>query len=596
MFGGLRLRVEEQEFSHFRTQKTAALLAYLAYHPERAHPREVLMELLWPDCVEAAARRSLSTALWSLRQQLGTMLPGGERLLRADRAKVALSGPGLVTDVQAFLTALGEARTGRDPEGRMAPLSRAVELYQGELLHGLYEDWIFPEQTRLAALYQQALAELCTVHEAGGNLSTALEYATLAVRHDPLCQAHRYRIMRLYAASGQGSVALAHYQEFERLLRRELDATPDPELRRLAAAIAAAGPGEPLRLGSGSLENRRSWMEPGPPLSDPPAPPEASFYVIRPVDAAFQAAVEQRSSIVLLKGPRGTGKTTALVRGLGQARERGMRVVFTDLQALEEAQFASPDTFFRTLADALAEQLELETLPRTQWIEDWAPSLNLRRYLRRSLLPHADRQIVWALDGVDRLFSRPFYGDVFGLFRSWHNERASDPEGLWSRLTLVLGYSTEAHLFLPDLDQSPFNVGVRLELGDFSEAEVQYVNEGLGKPLRNPGELARFVARFGGHPYLVQRGLRELAQGRSDLGALETSYAPFRDHLRAVLLALRQDPALCAVVRLLLQGQERFPEESAERLRSAGLIVTDGRGAARFRCGLYRDYLRQHLI
>jgi hypothetical protein len=73
--------------------------------------------------------------------------------------------------------------------------------------------------------------------------------------------------------------------------------------------------------------------------------------------------------------------------------------------------------------------------------------------------------VVWGLDEVDRLFSVPFGSEVFGLFRSWHNKRALDPSGPWARLTLAIAYATEAHLFITDLNQSPFNVGTRLALG-----------------------------------------------------------------------------------------------------------------------------------
>jgi len=55
LLGGLSLwhldRVREPPISRFRTQKTASLLGYLAYHPHREHPREELTEILWPEAV-----------------------------------------------------------------------------------------------------------------------------------------------------------------------------------------------------------------------------------------------------------------------------------------------------------------------------------------------------------------------------------------------------------------------------------------------------------------------------------------------------------------------------------------------------------------
>jgi len=70
MLGGLRVRRSEQVLTRFRTQKTAGLLAYLAFYRERAHPREILCELFWPDEEVKNARHNLSVALDSLRKQL----------------------------------------------------------------------------------------------------------------------------------------------------------------------------------------------------------------------------------------------------------------------------------------------------------------------------------------------------------------------------------------------------------------------------------------------------------------------------------------------------------------------------------------------
>ena len=101
---------------------------------------------------------------------------------------------------------------------------------------------------------------------------------------------------------------------------------------------------------------------------------------------------------------------------------------------------------------------------------------------------------VWALDEVDRLFSKPYASEVFGLFRSWHNRRQLEPDGPWSMLTMAIAYATEAHLFITDLHQSPFNVGTRLELSDFNLEQVSDLNNRYGAPLRDNADIAIFYA------------------------------------------------------------------------------------------------------
>src|SRR5205085_11513827 len=149
------------------------------------------------------------------------------------------------------------------------------------------------------------------------------------------------------------------------------------------------------------------------------------------------------------------------------------------------------------------------------------PSMNFERYVRREVLGKISGPLVWGLDEVDRLFTCPFGSEVFGLFRSWHNERSLDPTGPWQRLTLAIVYATEAHLFITDINQSPFNVGTRLTLEDFTFEQVAELNGRYGSPLPDSASLQRFYALVGGNPYLVQRGLDEISSRGLNAEALE---------------------------------------------------------------------------
>src|SRR5205823_8866382 len=129
-----------------------------------------------------------------------------------------------------------------------------------------------------------------------------------------------------------------------------------------------------------------------------------------------------------------------------------------------------------------------------------------------------------------------------GLFRAWHNERALEPNSPWSRLTLAIGYATEAHLFITDLNKSPFNVGTRLSLDDFTPQQVADLNQRYGSPLRGTAETDRFYELVGGHPYLVRGGLYELASHDIDLATLEAHASRdegiFGGHLQRLLKGL----------------------------------------------------------
>jgi hypothetical protein len=296
------------------------------------------------------------------------------------------------------------------------------------------------------------------------------------------------------------------------------------------------------------------------------------------------------------------GKTSLLARGLQRARQAGLRVALTDLERLNAHSLASADTLLLMLAHLLAEQLELDVDLTEAWAPHYDPNTNFTRFLRRAVLDEASGPLVWAMDEVDRLFARDYASEVFGLFRSFHNERALDPAGPWSRLTLAMAYATEAYLFISDLNQSPFNVGTRLALEDFTLEQVADLNRRHGAPLRDREEVARFFALVGGHPYLVRRGLHALATHACELEALSEAAGAegtFGDHLRRLLSGLQRDAGLCEAVRAVLAGQPCPTADSFYRLRSAGVVVgvrpEGARTEARLRCQICAAYLAERL-
>jgi DNA-binding SARP family transcriptional activator len=644
LLGGLRAERNGQVVTHFESRQVRSLLGYLAYHLDRAHPREGLLELLWPEEDPEVTRVRLRTVLARLRHALEPAdVPAGSVLV-ADRDSVRLNPQVLTTDVLLFEAARRRAREATAPGDRVTLLAQAADLYRGTMLPGFYEEWIGPERERLADAYLETLAELAEHRALAGDLGGAVADARRAVAADPFRESSHRLLMRLYARAGRRPDAMRQYRELERILRDERGTVPSPETQALAREIESGGVEE---WRSGRVDDpARGCPASTPPLfhsSTPPpelepvggaVPLDSPFYVERATDAGFRRAILRQDSIVLVKGPRQVGKTSLLARGLQEAREAGARVVLTDFQKLTAAELESAETLFVSLAAAIAEELELDFSVKALWNPERAWSANFERFLRREvlgapaksggveewrsgrndaepsgssssarpLLHSSTPALVWGLDEVDRLFAHPFASEVFGLFRSWHNERALRPVVPWRQLTLAITYATEAHLFITDLNQSPFNVGTRLELEDFTLEQVADLNRRYGPyagagcpPLKDEAEVERYFRLVGGHPYLVRCGLHRMVGDGVGLEAIEAEATldrgPFGEHLRRLRHSLSQDPELLAALREALERGACPTDESFYRLRSAGVLLGDTAAAVRPRCQLYRLYL-----
>jgi serine/threonine protein kinase len=323
-------------------------------------------------------------------------------------------------------------------------------------------------------------------------------------------------------------------------------------------------------------------------------PLDSPFYVSRPSDEELHEAISRQDSIVLIKGARQMGKTSLMARGLQEARRAGSKVVLTDFQKLNSSNFESVDKLLLALAGSIADQLDIDINPADSWSQRRGPSMNFDRFLKRIVLGPLGTSLIWGMDEIDRLFSCNFGSEVFGLFRSWHNERSLDPDGPLKQLTLAIAYATEAHMFITDINQSPFNVGTLLVLQDFTMGQLGELNKRYGSPLISQAELDQFHGLIGGQPYLTRRGLHEVAARKSTFAELMSratdDQGPFGDHMRRLLGLLTEDKALQDAIKEMLAGRCTASQDVFYRLRSSGLVAGDSPRDMRPRCQLYAQY------
>jgi len=257
LLGGLRVACGDRVITRFRTHKTGALLAHLAYHLGRAHPREVLTDLLWPESTPEAGQASLRTAISSLRRQLGSVGTPPGMLMVADRFTAKLNAATVTTDVREFEAALHAAERAGSEVKRRQHLVEAIRLYGGPLLPGYYQDWIPAEQERLSDRYFHALQLVTASLEEAGEMEAALEQAWRAVAMEPLREEGHQQLIRLLGVTGQPEAGVRQYRELERILREELSVAPALATQQLAKQLSEAA-GKELAI---------------PPLAAPAPPP-----------------------------------------------------------------------------------------------------------------------------------------------------------------------------------------------------------------------------------------------------------------------------------------------------------------------------------
>jgi hypothetical protein len=363
-----------------------------------------------------------------------------------------------------------------------------------------------------------------------------------------------------------------------------------------APALSGAGLAADVPLPSANP--RASLLgQPRGPLEAPEGTisPESPFYVERLADGVAADEQQHAGYTLTIQAPRQMGKSSLLGRVMERAQQAGKQVAFVDFQGFGAAELADPQALYYQFCYLVEDALGLDSELDKHWGAPLPPLQKATRFMERRILPVCKAGgLLLALDEADALLGAQTSSDFFGMLRSWHNMRALRPA--WKLFALAQVISTEPHMLIENLSQSPFNVGTNLRLEDFTLDEAGRMNASHGAAL-SAGELAWVHALLGGHPYLMRKALYLLSKRRYALTELlheaDSESGPFGDHLRALLARLHARPDLPPAMRSALRTGSA---DMAQRHRlMAGGVLKEVGGRLLPRCPLYGTYLARVL-
>ena len=331
LLGSLEIKLDGKLIKTDR-RKAIALLAYLAV-TSKAHTRDQLATLFWPDYDHTAAFAYLRRTLWELNNVLG------DKWIEANRETVALKqGSALWLDTDVFQKRVEESTN--DPSS----LEEAIALYRGDFVSGFYvqdtapfEDWQFQQAEYFRRIFTAALEKMVIMYEQAGTYDKALPHARRWLSLDQLNESAHRAMMRLHAGLGDRSAAMHQYEACVQVLKKELNIAPQAETKALYEKIIQ---GEIRGKSSEEAQTSAARIRPSSNLPLLPTPFMGRRHEVEQIKTLVLSPDHR---LVTLIGPGGIGKTRLSIQSASELVDKFPDGVwFVPLAPLQSAEALIP--------------------------------------------------------------------------------------------------------------------------------------------------------------------------------------------------------------------------------------------------------------
>lgn len=343
LLGPFQAQHNDKPITGFESMRARALLLYLAVEKAHPHPREALVELLWPELPTGAGAANLRHTLANLRKAIGDQQATPPFLLITPTTLQFNAASAAAIDLDRFQALL----TQPAPDA----LEEALALYRGRFVEGFtldgspeFELWLTLQRARIDALAGQTLTKLVNHAVQQGDFSQAVTWTQRQLALDTLNEDLYTQLIWLLAHSGQRAAALHYYALCCQVLEKELGVEPQAVLQTLVARIRSGSHAFGVIYGQDGQALVAPATQPAPlpaatlPPVHLPTPATPFFGRARELALVAERLADPACRLLTIVGPGGMGKTRLALQAAAAAQAQFQQgVYFVELVAVATA-------------------------------------------------------------------------------------------------------------------------------------------------------------------------------------------------------------------------------------------------------------------
>jgi DNA-binding SARP family transcriptional activator len=500
------------------SRKGRTLLKLLLVHRDHLVSPERIAEVLWGEEPPAKWDRDVATLVSRLRAVFGPdAIAGGVngyRFVRADRFVIDLDQAERLAGEADLRLKAGEPSLAQAAAGRALALLRAGPLLEDEP----YWDWAEEARLAVSGLLRRVRRSAWRAALDLSQPEAAIRVAEEAITDDPLDEDAYRASMLAHHRSGRAPQALAVYERLRNVLADQLGTDPGQETRALHTAILRE---EPL-LQTAPRSSTAPALDVAADAADPSFVGREQEFA--QLSISWSEAVAGRSSLVVIAGEAGIGKTTLAGEIVRLVDRTGGAVAHARCYEAERSLFLQP------LVDAIR-SIVLSTPPDVvrdlcgEWegtLAELIPEVGriLRPLAYQRATPEIERRR--AFEGVSAFIRSLSERQPVVLFLDdLHNAGSSTLESLHFLMRRATGARVLV-LATVRLDEGEdalaqlHDAARRMEIGPLPSTAVESLARRMGAP-----DMVEQIQRLTrGHPLFVVEVLRAIGEGRGHEQAL----------------------------------------------------------------------------
>ena len=224
-FGKTEIKAKNRvlAISDWKTATSRDLFLLFLAHPEGLTKEEV-GEIMWPDSSPAELKLRFKNAIYRMRHAIGS-----DVVVYNDTFYQFNRDVDYEYDVQNFIGLTNQAHNEEETRLKTDHLRKAVEIYKGDYLPEIDEQWVLPDRQKYRNMHMRNLMELSGLYLSQKDYERAQQFCQMAIREDA-CEEEAYRLsMQIFAQMGNKAAISRQYQLCQANLHEEVGADPSPQ-------------------------------------------------------------------------------------------------------------------------------------------------------------------------------------------------------------------------------------------------------------------------------------------------------------------------------------------------------------------------------